>query len=84
MSGVVAGFTVIFLVIGIGYGLGRSGTLGPTATDVLSRLVFFVCTPALLFHSLVSAANCMRWKDSCSVACVPPVEHEGETTPVRH
>ncbi|GAA3028300.1 AEC family transporter [Gordonia defluvii] len=55
MSGVVAGFTVIFLVIGIGYGLGRSGTLGPTATDVLSRLVFFVCTPALLFHSLVSA-----------------------------
>ena len=28
VSGVVSGFTVIFLVIGIGYVLGRSGTLG--------------------------------------------------------
>lgn len=55
MSGVVSGFTVIFVVIGIGVILGRSGTLGPTATDVLSRLVFFVCTPALLFHALVTA-----------------------------
>ncbi len=55
MSGVVAGFTVIFLVIGVGYALGRTGTLGPTATEVLSRLVFFVCTPALLFHALVTA-----------------------------
>ncbi|QKT06437.1 AEC family transporter [Gordonia sp. X0973] len=55
MSGVVAGFTVIFLVVGIGYLLGRSGTLGPAATEVLSRLVFFVCTPALLFSALVAA-----------------------------
>ncbi len=55
MSGVVSGFTVIFLVIGIGYVLGRSGNLGPTGTDVLSRLVFFVCTPALLFHALVTS-----------------------------
>lgn len=55
VSGVVSGFTVIFLVIGIGYALGRSGTLGPTGTDVLSRLVFFVCTPALLFHALVTS-----------------------------
>lgn len=51
----MSGFTVIFLVIGIGYALGRSGTLGPTGTDVLSRLVFFVCTPALLFHALVTS-----------------------------
>ncbi len=51
----MSGFTVIFLVIGIGYVLGRSGTLGPTGTDVLSRLVFFVCTPALLFHALVTS-----------------------------
>ncbi|MFT3899222.1 MAG: AEC family transporter [Gordonia sp. (in: high G+C Gram-positive bacteria)] len=55
MSGVISGFTVIFLVVGAGFVLGRAGTLGPTATDVLSRLVFFVCTPALLFHSLVTA-----------------------------
>ncbi|NNG96552.1 AEC family transporter [Gordonia araii] len=55
MSGVIAGFTVIFLVVGIGFLLGRAGTLGTTATEVLSRLVFFVCTPALLFHSLVTA-----------------------------
>ncbi|GED96979.1 AEC family transporter [Gordonia crocea] len=55
MSGVVSGFTVIFLVIGIGLAIGRLGTLGSGATEVLSRLVFFVCTPALLFHALVTS-----------------------------
>jgi len=55
VSGVVSGFTVIFLVIGIGLAIGRLGTLGSGATEVLSRLVFFVCTPALLFHALVTS-----------------------------
>ncbi|MFW0786827.1 AEC family transporter [Gordonia sp. CPCC 206044] len=55
MSGVVSGFTVIFIMVGIGYVLGRTRVLGDGAHEVLSRLVFFVCTPALLFHSLVTS-----------------------------
>ncbi len=52
MSGVVSGFTVIFIVVAIGYVLGRTGTLGEHAVSVLARLVFFVCTPALMIVSL--------------------------------
>ncbi|MDL9937939.1 AEC family transporter [Gordonia sp. ABSL1-1] len=55
MSGVISGFTVIFIVVGIGYLLGRLRVLGDHAHEVLSRLVFFVCTPALLFYSLVTS-----------------------------
>ncbi|MBD1321284.1 AEC family transporter [Gordonia hankookensis] len=55
MSGVVSGFTVIFIMVGIGYLLGRTRVLGDSAHEVLSRLVFFVCTPALLFHSLITS-----------------------------
>lgn len=55
MSGVVAGFSVIFIIIAVGYILGRRDVLGPTGEQVLSRLVFFVATPALLFDSLAHA-----------------------------
>lgn len=41
-------------MVGIGYVLGRTRLLGEHAHEVLSRLVFFVCTPALLFASLVT------------------------------
>lgn len=54
MSGVVQGFTVIFIVIAVGYVLGRTEVLGPDAQQVLARLVFFVFTPALLFDSLAT------------------------------
>lgn len=50
----ISGFTVIFIVVGVGYLLGRTHVLGDGAHEVLSRLVFFVCTPALLFASLVT------------------------------
>ncbi|AUS79001.1 AEC family transporter [Actinoalloteichus sp. AHMU CJ021] len=55
MQGVIAGFSVIAVVIGIGYLLGRTGTLGPSGRDVLSTLAFFVATPALLFETLATA-----------------------------
>ncbi|GGC80315.1 permease [Tersicoccus solisilvae] len=48
MSGVLAGFSIVWVVIGIGYLIGRSGVLGPSAQQVLSRTVFFVGTPALM------------------------------------
>ncbi len=50
------GFGVIFVIIAIGFLLGRTGTLGPPeAQVVLSRLVFFVATPALLFDVLATS-----------------------------
>ncbi len=55
VSGVVSGFTVIFILVAIGFALGRTQVLGEHAHDVLSRLVFFVCTPALLFTSLATS-----------------------------
>ncbi len=55
MSGVLAGFVVIGVVIAVGYLLARTGTLGPHAATVLSRVSFSVATPALLFETLSDA-----------------------------
>ncbi|MCC8929511.1 AEC family transporter [Rhodococcus sp. BGS-1C] len=52
MTGVLEGFTVIFVVIALGYLLARFEVLGEHGQFVLSRLVFFVATPALLFVTL--------------------------------
>jgi len=42
----------VFLVIGLGYALGRSGFLTGEVTAGLSRFVFWVAAPALLFRSV--------------------------------
>jgi malonate transporter and related proteins len=55
VNGVVDGFVVIGIVIVVGYLLGRSGLLGPGSVEVLSRLAFFVASPALLFVTLARA-----------------------------
>ena len=55
MSGVLVGFAIIGVVILIGYVAGRSGVLGEHAPFVLSRIVFFVLSPALLFTVLADA-----------------------------
>jgi predicted permease len=52
---VVQGFLVIGVVIGLGYLVGRANLLGPGAVQVLSRVAFFVATPALLFVTLAGA-----------------------------
>ncbi|WP_432570933.1 AEC family transporter [Kineococcus sp. SYSU DK005] len=52
MSGVLTGFVVVAAVVAVGYALGRTGVLGPGAQTVVSRLVFFVGTPALLVRTL--------------------------------
>ncbi|WP_460806874.1 AEC family transporter [Micromonospora zhanjiangensis] len=51
----LTGFAVIATVIAVGYVLGRRGLLGPEATTVLSRVSFFVATPALLFETVARA-----------------------------
>ena len=55
MSGVLIGFAIIGVVILIGYVVGRFGVLGPHAPYVMSRLVFFVLSPSLLFTVLADA-----------------------------
>ena len=55
MAGVLSGFAVIAVVIGVGYVLGRRGTLGAQGGEVLTRLAFTVAGPALLFTTLAEA-----------------------------
>lgn len=55
MAGVLIGFAIIVAVIGVGYLIGRIDLLGPHAEHVLSRLAFFVLSPALLFTVLAGA-----------------------------
>ncbi len=52
MIGVFEGFFVIAVIIVTGFLLGRVNALGPNAQQVISRLVFFVATPALMFETL--------------------------------
>ncbi|MYZ36402.1 AEC family transporter, partial [Streptomyces sp. MnatMP-M17] len=55
MRGVLTGFAVIAVVIGVGYLMGRRGHLGENGREVLTRLAFHVATPALLFTTLAQA-----------------------------
>jgi predicted permease len=55
MSGVLVGFAIIGTVILIGYVVGRSGVLGEHSRFVLSRIVFYVLSPCLLFTVLADA-----------------------------
>ncbi|MEV0152222.1 AEC family transporter [Micromonospora sp. NPDC050686] len=55
MNGVIGGFTALVAVIAVGWVLGRTGTLGVGAGPVLSRLSYFVATPALLLLTLAGA-----------------------------
>lgn len=55
MSGVLGGFAALAAVIAVGWVVGRTGLLGAEAPAMLSRLSFFVATPALLFLTLGGA-----------------------------
>lgn len=55
MAQVLSGFFIIWLIIAVGYGVGRTGALGQHAQPVLSRVAFFVASPALLFNTLSSS-----------------------------
>jgi len=64
------GFLVIGVVIALGYAIGRAGVLGPTAVEVLSRVAFFVATPALLFVTLAAADVRAVFSDALVVTAV--------------
>ncbi|WP_030682829.1 AEC family transporter [Streptomyces cellulosae] len=55
MQGVLTGFAVIAVVIGVGYVIGRAGHLGEHGREVLTKLAFHVASPALLFTTLARA-----------------------------
>ena len=55
MLGVLTGFTVVWIIILVGYLIGRLKVLGGNAQTVLSRLAFFVASPALLLVTLSNA-----------------------------
>ncbi|MFJ2619514.1 AEC family transporter [Glutamicibacter sp. NPDC087344] len=55
MAGVLEGFSIIWVVIAVGYLVGRTGVLGPQARYVLNRVTFFVASPALLFMTLADS-----------------------------
>lgn len=55
MGGVLVGFAIIATVILVGYIVGRTGILGEHSRHVISRLVFFVLSPCLLFTVLADA-----------------------------
>ncbi|MDP9885067.1 putative permease [Sinomonas atrocyanea] len=52
MLGVLEGFAVVWAIIGVGWFCARRGILGDGAQAVLSRLSFFVASPALLLETL--------------------------------
>lgn len=53
MSGVLAGFFIVWSMIGVGWVVGRAGVLGPHGRYVLNRTTFFVASPALVLSSLL-------------------------------
>ncbi|MFB0616748.1 AEC family transporter [Streptomyces sp. AGS-58] len=70
MVGVLSGFAVIAVVIGVGYVLGRRGTLGDQGGEVLTRLAFTVAGPALLFTTLARADLCVLFSSRLLVTAL--------------
>lgn len=56
MTGALEGFVVIGVLIAVGYVLAVTGVLDADSQAVLSRLVYFVATPALLIDVLGTTA----------------------------
>jgi predicted permease len=55
VNAVLGGFATLVAVIVVGWAFGRAGVLGGEAATVLSRLSFYVATPALLLLTLADA-----------------------------
>ena len=55
MQGVLAGFATLGAIIALGFLLAHLRVLGADSQELLTRLVFFVAAPALLFQTLAKA-----------------------------
>lgn len=54
MAGVLQGLSLIWVIVALGWALGRFKVLPVEAPEVLNRLVYFVATPAIMFVTLVA------------------------------
>ncbi|MER7476895.1 AEC family transporter [Streptomyces sp. NPDC126510] len=70
MRGVLSGFAVIAVVIGVGYVIGRRGYLGDGGREVLTKLAFHVASPALLFTTLAQADLSVIFSDRLLVTAM--------------
>ncbi|GGW89558.1 AEC family transporter [Streptomyces lomondensis] len=70
MQGVLSGFAVIAVVIGVGYLIGRRGYLGDGGREVLTKLAFHVASPALLFTTLAEADLSVIFSDRLLVTAM--------------
>lgn len=52
MTAIFSGFSVIWIIIGVGFAIGRLGMLGPDSRVIMSRVAFFVASPCLLFLTI--------------------------------
>lgn len=73
MLAVIEGFSVVWLVILVGWFVGRQNVLGENAQHVLSRLSFFVASPALLVETLGRADLKTVFAEPLLVAAVSAV-----------
>jgi predicted permease len=71
--GVIAGFSVVWVVILTGFAVGRANVLGPEGSRALSRLAFFVASPCLLLETLSRADLAVIFSDTLIVAAVSAV-----------
>jgi len=53
---IITGFAVVWVLVLVGYLIGRFGLLDVAGLEVLTRLTFFVTAPALLFATLATSA----------------------------
>jgi predicted permease len=70
VQGVLSGFAVIAVVIGVGYLIGRRGYLGDGGREVLTKLAFHVASPALLFTTLAQADLSVIFSDRLVVTAM--------------
>lgn len=55
MRGVLAGLSMMWIIIAVGYLIGHFGVLGSSAKAELTKFVYYVASPCLLFSVLVKA-----------------------------
>ncbi|HEX7538629.1 MAG TPA: AEC family transporter [Dermatophilaceae bacterium] len=70
MQGVLAGFVTLGAIIALGFLLAQLGILRSDSQLLLSRLVFFVATPALLFQTLSRAPVAQIFTSGLAVAAL--------------
>ena len=69
MQGVLAGFATIGIIIGLGFLLAQLKVLDATALGVLTRVAFYVASPALMITVLgsIKAPTAIGEGEACGI-----------------